>query len=819
MATYIPGVTDIFPEPSLFTPDFSYMDKMLQRRQQMYEQGFAQVNSKYNFINRDISNPQNLTVRDEFLKQAKINLKDLSALDLSEQQNVTTATSVFEPFVKNTNVLGDQALTEHWNQQRQVAESFRLKDGGKEFSEDNINYVLMQQKEFASGSPDSWGSFYSSRRSFNPYYDWNKEITDKMKDFKPDETSVNTPKGFYFYKNKDASVEPDAVKRYLNGVLSDKAKQQMRIEATVRYGSKPEAVAGAYQQVTQSNLKSINKALDEVNVELKVEKDKNRVEQLKEYRSKLEDSKSTYSSEVNKMKSGDFSFLKGKIESIAFDLYYDDTVNKIANGYARKVYERDVTVNSAAVDIWKDGQTWARQKDDQEFKLQQKKLEDLGSFIDNPVITVPPLEDDKSTAGMKDLNTAYEKTNVQLSGLSSDFTDFMLNYWKGDGITNQNDALTAQDLMKNPALVKKFISENAGLKEVVDFQMKSNYYQGSLNNMQGYVNAAKTAVTSKLSASQVSAINQFVNNSKSLGNIGLRSSDGSFKKYSSDKIAKGLIDGSVSYSYRGKLGVLNIDGEEFTFDREKPNAPTLGAINKINQLKSVINQDKNLSSSLKKYDEAISGYFNESSAIVNKAIVVGDDSKMGKDLISILSGMIPITGGTISISGLKQQPTKSRTYFNVVPGSDKSRIKGKEKDEAVEVTEDNVLAALTAYGIKAGKSSAGLYIDDPKLIQASLFKNYTPIEMNMYENDKFAGDGFNSTFWWPLDAGVDGKGRLLPSFRYSKRVNPQTNSTKYYLYDGQGGSTLGSYDDLHTLIIDAKSYSLDPNSYRAVKNK
>ena len=95
-----------------------------------------------------------------------------------------------------------------------MAGSFRLKDGGKEFSEDNLNYVLMQQQEFAKSSPDSWGNFYSSRRSFTPYYDWNKEVTDKMKDFKPDETSVTTPKGFYFYKNKDASVEPDAVKRY-----------------------------------------------------------------------------------------------------------------------------------------------------------------------------------------------------------------------------------------------------------------------------------------------------------------------------------------------------------------------------------------------------------------------------------------------------------------------------------------------------------------------------------------------------------------------------------------------------------------------------
>ena len=79
MATYLPNVTDVIPEPALFTPNFSFLDTMLRRRQGLYEQGFAQVNSAYNFVNRIVTNPYSAQTRDRFLKQAHENLKNLSS--------------------------------------------------------------------------------------------------------------------------------------------------------------------------------------------------------------------------------------------------------------------------------------------------------------------------------------------------------------------------------------------------------------------------------------------------------------------------------------------------------------------------------------------------------------------------------------------------------------------------------------------------------------------------------------------------------------------------------------------------------------------
>jgi hypothetical protein len=166
MATYLPNVTDVIPEPSLFTPNFTFIDQMLRRRQGLYEQGFAQVNSAYNFVNRNATNPYSLKVRDTFLMQAKENLKNLSSMDLSQQQNVNSARGVFEPFIKNKPVLMDMATTAHWDQQESIAESYRLKDGGKEFSEDNLNYIRQQRAAFASDDISSVGSYYSTTKRF-----------------------------------------------------------------------------------------------------------------------------------------------------------------------------------------------------------------------------------------------------------------------------------------------------------------------------------------------------------------------------------------------------------------------------------------------------------------------------------------------------------------------------------------------------------------------------------------------------------------------------------------------------------------------------
>ena len=348
MATYLPNITDVIPEPALFTPDFSFLDTMLRRRQGLYEQGFAQVNSAYNFVNRSVTNPYSSKVRDTFLKQAQDNLKNLSSLDLSQQQNVKTAAGVFEPFVKNRGVLADMALTSHWDQQESIAESYRLKDGGKEYSDDNINYVRMQRQAFANDDISTVGDYYSSKRSFTPYYDWNKEIKDAMKEFKPSSTKIERINNMYMVTTKDASYTKEEINKYLGSVLSDKAKQQMRIEASVRYPDL-NSVAGLYVSQAAEDLPLIDNRLSEVDVDLKTEKNQDRIKALQKERDFYTERAKEIRGNIQSIQQGDVSFLKKNAQKLAENIYVGQTVGRIANGFSHTDVEQTIGFNQVAM--------------------------------------------------------------------------------------------------------------------------------------------------------------------------------------------------------------------------------------------------------------------------------------------------------------------------------------------------------------------------------------------------------------------------------------------------------------------------------------
>lgn len=241
MASYIPNVTDKFADPALYTPNFGFLDTMLRRRQSMYDQGFAQVNKEYATLSREVTNGANAENRDKYLQSAQKQLKNLSSLDLSQQQNVQNATNIFQPFYKDQNLLGDMALTAHYNQQESIAESFRLKDGGKQFSQKNLDLVRMQRQEFAQDSADSWRKYMGTKESYTPYYDYAKERVELMSKFVPSTVKRSWADGKgYIHTVEDSSIYKQEVQAYLSANMSQQAKRQMEIEGIVDYSRSPE---------------------------------------------------------------------------------------------------------------------------------------------------------------------------------------------------------------------------------------------------------------------------------------------------------------------------------------------------------------------------------------------------------------------------------------------------------------------------------------------------------------------------------------------------------------------------------------------------
>jgi hypothetical protein len=337
MATFIPNVQDVLPDVKMFTPDFAFIDKMMKRKEAQYEEGFAQLNNQYNLINRDVTNPHNAKVRDEFLKTAKENLKDLSAMDLSDPSNVSTAGQVFKPFYNNKFVIGDQALTSYWKEQEGIADGLRIKDGGKYFSNDNLRYIQMQREEFSKADPSSVNEYMANKRAYNPYYDYSEELKAALKEFKPSHTKIISQNGMYIKTTENESWNAIELQKYLNATLSDKAKQQMRIEGAVRLGNDSNFLMNTYMESEGSKIPEITKLLDDIDAKIAAEKDPAVIAQLKQNKQYYTDQRTEISNNVKSIRGGDMSFLKKNAEALAFKPYMSAVVNKYAIGAAHEV--------------------------------------------------------------------------------------------------------------------------------------------------------------------------------------------------------------------------------------------------------------------------------------------------------------------------------------------------------------------------------------------------------------------------------------------------------------------------------------------------
>ena len=92
MATYLQGVTDFIPDYQPFQPDYNFYANALQTKQTQYDSNWKQLNNLYGQLySADLTHGDNIKKKDELLKQIDFNLKRVSGLDLSLEQNVNQA--------------------------------------------------------------------------------------------------------------------------------------------------------------------------------------------------------------------------------------------------------------------------------------------------------------------------------------------------------------------------------------------------------------------------------------------------------------------------------------------------------------------------------------------------------------------------------------------------------------------------------------------------------------------------------------------------------------------------------------------------------
>ena len=122
MATYLQGVTDYIPQFQPFQPDLNFYANALQTKQTQYDSNYKALNNVYGqYFYADLTHGDNVKKKDELLKAIDFNLKRVSGLDLSLDQNVEQAKQVFKPFYDDKHLMKDMAWTKNTNKQRSYA--------------------------------------------------------------------------------------------------------------------------------------------------------------------------------------------------------------------------------------------------------------------------------------------------------------------------------------------------------------------------------------------------------------------------------------------------------------------------------------------------------------------------------------------------------------------------------------------------------------------------------------------------------------------------------------------------------------------------
>lgn len=170
----------------LYTPDFSTIAADLQKRNALFDQGLNQIRSSYNnILSAPLLAKGNAEVRDEYIKQAQNKLKEISSIDLSQQQNVQSAEQIFSPFWQDQELLQDYSKSSQILANQKKAAMFAESSDPKvreQFWQTGLDYVNLSAFDMQNASRGD-GSIGKVRvNKYVPFFDAMKALNERAKD-------------------------------------------------------------------------------------------------------------------------------------------------------------------------------------------------------------------------------------------------------------------------------------------------------------------------------------------------------------------------------------------------------------------------------------------------------------------------------------------------------------------------------------------------------------------------------------------------------------------------------------------------------------
>lgn len=274
MATYLQGVTDFIPQIQPFQPDLNFYGGLMQAKQNQYDQNWNALNKMYGqYFYADLTRDKNIEKKEEYLKDIEFNLKRVSGLDLSLEQNVTQATQVFKPFYEDKFLMKDMAWTKNYMNQRGRGDGLKNSNDEKlraQYWDSGIKAMDYRREEFKETTDEESMSF--GNVSYTPYVN----VMDKaLKLAKEANLNVETidfsPDGRWIIKKKNGEALEEPLQKLFEASLgSDPAigrvystqayvnRKDYSYGNAAQFGGDQKAAEMDYLQRSYETLKTLN---------------------------------------------------------------------------------------------------------------------------------------------------------------------------------------------------------------------------------------------------------------------------------------------------------------------------------------------------------------------------------------------------------------------------------------------------------------------------------------------------------------------------------------------------------------------------------
>lgn len=314
MATYdSPSLTI----PTEYVPfDYTQEVQLALAQAQQAAVNIAKVKSRYeDLIGLDLTTDKSKETLSAFGKSAEENLQKVAGMNMMVYDNAKQALKIFDPLTDPNGeynfIMGDHAVTQLGKSILSQIERSKTENKGADYNrslEEITNYKLSLFSK--QNKPENWKYTYSNMGSYTPGYDegLKKELTDLTKqwtDIVGDGMETDKVLGNgYIETVQDKSINSEKFREFLDTHLSDRAKEQMKLNTQTEYWRNlyglesiqdPQKKQEAYNQLKQNYTQMFQSDIDE-----RLANAQERYDKLEMYKKIADPSDTSFLSVINK---------------------------------------------------------------------------------------------------------------------------------------------------------------------------------------------------------------------------------------------------------------------------------------------------------------------------------------------------------------------------------------------------------------------------------------------------------------------------------------------------------------------------------------